>query len=80
MFAVTKNITLSVNTSVLKNARKIAAERQTTVNGLVRDFLEDLAGGSRQRAKTRKELATLIPTLRTKIGEIRWTREQLHAR
>ena len=77
---MTKNITLSVDESVLKNVRKIAAERETTVNGLVRDFLENLAGENRKREKARKDLLKLIPSIKTRVGEIRWTREELHAR
>jgi hypothetical protein len=77
---VTKNITLSVQQSVLKSVRRIAAERDTTVNGLVRKYLEELAGQAKQRASARRELVKFIPTIRTKIGSIRWSREELHAR
>ena len=77
---MTKNITLSVHYSVLKSVRRIAAERDTTVNGLVRKYLEDLAGQSKQRASARRELVKFIPKIRTKIGSIRWSREKLHAR
>ena len=38
-----KNITLAVEDDVLAAVRKLAAERETTVNGLVRDYLESLA-------------------------------------
>jgi hypothetical protein len=65
---------------VLKSVRRIAAERDTTVNGLVRQYLEGLAGQSKQRATARRELVKFIPKVRTKIGSIRWSREELHAR
>ena len=35
-----KNITLAVDEDVLDRVRVIAAERKTTVNGLVREYLE----------------------------------------
>ena len=65
---------------MLKNFRKIAAERITTVNGLVRDFLENLAGENRKREKVPKDLLKLTPSIKTRVGKIRWTREELHAR
>ena len=41
---MTRNITLSVEDSVLKEVRRIALEQDTTVNGLVRSYLHELAG------------------------------------
>ena len=38
-----KNITLSVDETLLDRARDVARERGTSVNALVRDFLERLA-------------------------------------
>jgi hypothetical protein len=77
---VTKNITLSVQQSVLKSVRRIAAERDTTVNGLVREYFEELAGQAKHRAQARRDLLKFIPKVRTRIGSIRWSREELHAR
>lgn len=77
---MTKNITLSVEASVLKSARKIAAEQETTVNGLVRRYLCDLAARKGQRQKARRELVEFIASIKTKAGKIRWSREELHER
>ena len=38
-----KNITLSVEDNVLAIVRRLAAERNSTVNALVRDYLTSLA-------------------------------------
>jgi hypothetical protein len=77
---VTKNITLSVQHSILKAVRRIAAERDTTVNGLVRKYLEELAGEKQKRARARRNLLKILPSMKGKVGRIRWTREELHAR
>jgi hypothetical protein len=77
---VTKNITLSVEESVLKEARRIAVEQDTTVNGLVRRYLEELGGEKRKRAKARRDLLKLLPKMKAKVGRITWSREDLHAR
>jgi hypothetical protein len=77
---VTKNITLSVHQSILRSVRRIAAERDTTVNGLVRKYLEELAGEKKKRARARRDLLKILPSMKGKVGRIRWTREELHAR
>jgi hypothetical protein len=77
---VTKNITLSVQHSILKAVRRIAAERDTTVNGLVRKYLEELAGEKQKRERARRNLLKILPSMKGKVGRIRWTREELHAR
>jgi hypothetical protein len=77
---MTKNITLSVEDSVLKEVRRIAVEQDTTVNGLVRRYFHELAGEKRKRAKARRDLLKLLPKMRGRVGDIHWTREELHAR
>jgi len=77
---VTKNITLSVDEAVLKEARRIAVEQDTTVNGLVRRYLEELAGEKRKRARARRDLLKLLPQMKARVGRINWSREELHAR
>ena len=77
---MTKNITLSVDEAVLKEARRIAVEQDTTVNGLVRRYLEELAGEKRKRARARRDLLKLLPQMKARVGRINWSREELHAR
>ncbi len=48
-----KNITLSIEEDVLREARKIAAERGTTVNAMVRASLAELV---RRKTRTRDAL------------------------
>ena len=75
-----RNITLSVEESVLKEVRRIAVEQDTTVNGLVRRYLHELAGAKQKRAKARRDLLRLLPKMRARVGRLHWTREELHAR
>lgn len=77
---MTKNITLSVDEAVLKEARRIAVEQDTTVNGLVRRYLEELAGEKRKRARARRDLLKVLPQMKARVGRISWSREELHAR
>ena len=50
-----KNITLSVDENVLATVRRYAAERSSTVNAMVREYLTNLAAreGRTNRARTR---------------------------
>ena len=43
-----KNITLAIEDEVLDKVRVVAAEKRTTVNALVREYLTELAGGKRK--------------------------------
>ncbi len=51
-----KNITLAIQEDILDVARLVAAERKTTVNGLVRDYLTQIA---RQRTRAKEAMAEL---------------------
>ncbi len=51
-----KNITLSVEEDVLDAARIYAAERKTSVNALVREYLMQIA---RQRTRAKEAMAEL---------------------
>jgi len=75
-----KNITLSVREETLREVRKIAAERETTVNALVRDYLEQLAAHKAKRARMRRQLTKFVAKSRAAVGPITWTRDEAHAR
>jgi len=76
-----KNITLSVEEEVLREARKYAAARETTVNALVRDYLSRLIAQERDGAKVREELARLSDESEARLGpDWKWNREDLYDR
>jgi hypothetical protein len=74
------NITLSVDDEVLVRARRYAVEHDTTVNGLVRDFLTALATREDRARKARRRIRQLSERSAGKVGARSWTREQLHER
>lgn len=80
---MTMNITLSVDEKIVKEVRKIAIERETTLSAMVRDYLEKLAaenaaGGRRRRE--REALERSFALLKIKVGKPNWRREDLHER
>ncbi|HEY5288365.1 MAG TPA: hypothetical protein VIJ50_14815 [Solirubrobacteraceae bacterium] len=75
------NLTLSIDEPLLKRARIRALERDTSVNALVRDFLEDLAAQAPPREGVRAilELARRSHAGSGPAGRS-WTRDELHER
>jgi len=77
------NITLSLDEDLVKNVRKIAVERDTTLTGLVRAYLEDLAAehaASGRKRREREALERSFERFHFHIGRRNWKREDLYAR
>lgn len=79
-----RNLTLSLEDDVYRRARVIAAEADTSVTALVREFLEVLANGEGAPGKTNKAILNTIDRLRAKHPhfdpENRLSRDELHER
>jgi len=76
-----KNVTLSIEENVLAAARKYAAARNTTVNGLVREYLAKLAAQEDRAAQARKQLVELAAASTFDPGkDWKWNREELYDR
>lgn len=75
-----KNITLSVDEKVLAAVRRHAAEHNSTVNGLVREYLANLAAHRDRAARARARLRQLSKQSRGRLGNKTWSREELHDR
>jgi hypothetical protein len=77
------NITLAVDEKLVKEVRKIAVDRDTTLSNLVRDYLEKLAAenaASGRRRREREALERRIAGVRFTMGTPTWKRETLHER
>ena len=74
------NLTLVIDDAVLKQARKIALDRDTSVNQLVREYLEGLVSQEDQRARALAELKEMWANSPARIGDAKWTRDELHER
>ncbi len=75
-----KNITLSVDERLLKVARRYAAERGTSVNAVVREFLTQLAEREDRARAARQRIRELADRSSAKIGDKSWDRDDLHDR
>lgn len=77
------NITLSLDEKLVKEVRKIAVERDTTLTGLVRAHLEQLASEHAKSGRKRREREALERTFdrfQFNVGKKTWKREELYAR
>jgi hypothetical protein len=75
------NVTMSIDDDLLKKARKVAVERDTTLTGLIRTYLEDLVRKDdilRERAAS--ELEDLFAKSKAVVGPKTWTRDDLYVR
>ncbi len=63
-----KNITLAIEDEVLDKVRVVAAQKRTTVNALVREYLTELAGREEEIANARRELLELMETSEGRMG------------
>jgi hypothetical protein len=75
-----KNITLSVDENVLAVVRRHAAERNSSVNALVRAYLSNLAAHEDRASRARARLRQLSARSRGQLGNKTWSREDLHDR
>lgn len=75
-----KNITLSVDDDVLAAVRRHAAERNSSVNALVREYLTNLAAHENRATRARARLRQLSKQTQGRLGKKTWSREELHDR
>ncbi len=77
----TRNITLSIPEDLVRRAKIIAAQRDTSVSALVSELLAQLSGSSTDFAETWRAEEELMATgVGLRVGEITWTRDEVHRR
>jgi len=74
-----KNITLTIEDALYEQSRLIAAQRKTTVTGLVRQYLRSLSDVEQRREQARAEILKMIGTFDCEIGRMP-NREERNAR
>ncbi len=73
------NLTLSIDESVIAEARRRASVLGKSVNQLVREYLEEFAG-KRERAAEADHFLKLTSRAPGKSRGWRWNREEIHER
>lgn len=73
------NLTITVEDELLKRARMRAIEENTSVNAVLRKYLESYVDATRQRRAVDR-LLDLSRAAQAGRGAARWTRDELHGR
>ncbi len=74
------NLTITVDDDTLKRARMRALEEDTSVNAVLREYLEEYAGNRREQIEAAKRIlaSSRDSASRSGPGGRRWTREELY--
>jgi hypothetical protein len=75
-----KNITVSVPDGVYRQARIVAAERDTSVSALVREFLCSLGEKESEFDRLKRLEAEVLATIKDFNGSDRLSRDEIHER
>jgi predicted transcriptional regulator len=75
--AVKRNLTIQLDDDLIRRAKVIAAERGTSVSGLVAQQITELIA-ARDRYVRARESALQMMSEATDRGGRRWTREELY--
>ena len=74
------NLIITVEDEIFKRARMRALEENTSVNTVLRKYLESYAGTTRRRCRALESLLHLSRATRAGRSAARWTRDELHER
>jgi hypothetical protein len=79
---ITQNVTLAIPKDILRKAKIIAVQKNTSLSGLLTQTLADLVAHQEAYEQARqRNLALMISSLDLGTqGNITWKREQLHER
>jgi hypothetical protein len=77
---VQKNLTLTIDEEILRSARKLALDRKTSVNQMVREYLTGLVSESSRTQAALARFDELVKNSKAEVGEITWTRDDLYDR
>jgi hypothetical protein len=75
-----QNITLSIEKEIIKNARVLAAQRQTSISRMLGEELQKLIEDSKEYDRAKKQALNYIAKGFHLGGEITVSREELHER
>jgi ATP-dependent exoDNAse (exonuclease V) alpha subunit len=76
-----KRIALTIDDGILEKVGVVAAGKRTTVNGMVHDFLTEIAGREDRQTEARKQLRLLMETSKGRLAaDYKFDREETHER
>jgi len=76
---VTKNITLAIDEDLLDRARVLAAMKRTSVNAMIREFLERTVDAEKGQDAVTQALLKLSRESQADMGETPPSREEIYS-
>jgi len=74
------NLTITIDEESLKKARIRAIQEGTSVNALLREFLDSYAGVRREQQAAMRKILAISSSSNSRRGGRTWTRDSLHER
>ena len=74
------NLTITIDDAILRRARVRAVEQETSVNSLLREYLEAYAAAGTAWEQAADAILRLSAQSHSGRGKRTWTREELHER
>lgn len=75
-----RNLTLTLPSDLVRRARIVAAARDTSISALVAEYLEQLTREDDYDDLWRREQALMAQGLAMRVGDVTWTRDDVHDR
>ena len=74
------NVTLKIDDKLLEKARKLALQRNTSINAIVEAKLEEFVSSDLKREITLKGLDDFFAHSKARVGKKTWSRDEIHER
>ena len=74
------NITLKIDDDILEKARRLASRRNTSINAIVKQKLEEFVSSDLSRETTLSGLDAFFQRSKARIGKRTWSRDEIHER
>jgi len=75
-----RNLTLTVDEDLLREAQAVAARRGTSVNEMVREFLKDVVSQESRRLAAWERIQPLLDRHPVRLRQLRPLRDELYER
>ena len=76
----TRNITLSLPDELIRRAKILAAERESSVSAIVSELLVQVVGGREAYDELWEHEEQVMASGPIEVGQVGWTRDELHQR
>lgn len=75
-----KNLTLSLDEALLRQARQVATARGTSLNAMIREYLREVTERESSTEHARRRIVDMCRSMQAEVGTRSWTRDDLHER